>query len=161
MAIVVWTCFTASGPGWQNIIYGAMSFEINQQILKENVRTSKSQEKVGHAGRQQPLGTQVIPAKNSQKRINMIFGLNMSKFRLLLNRTPCRKFIWANVSEAMSKSSSKLLFKNDQDFCFYFSTSWKIGLGYTENQKLAKCSQTFSFSCKQNICRRFLTACGY
>lgn len=115
---MVWTCFTASGPGWQNIIDGAMSFEINQQILKENVRTSKSQEKVGHAGRQQPLSTQVIPAKNSQKRINMIFGLNMSKFCLLLNRTSCRKFIWANMSEAMSKSSSKLLFKNDQDFLF-------------------------------------------
>lgn len=141
---MVWTCFTASGPGWRNIIDGAMSFEINQQILKENVRTSKSQEKVGHAGRQQPLSTQVIPAKNSQKRIKMIFGLNMSRFCLLLNRTSSRKFIWANMSEAMSKSCSKPLFKNDQDFYFHCVLFFHFLENWTRLYRKSETSKVFT-----------------
>ncbi len=38
--IMVWACFTASEPGRTTIIYGTISSELYQWILKENVRTS-------------------------------------------------------------------------------------------------------------------------
>ncbi len=37
---MAWACFAVSWPGQPAIIDGTMNSELNQQILKENVRTS-------------------------------------------------------------------------------------------------------------------------
>lgn len=49
--VKAWTCFEASGPGQLSIIDGTKSSKLYLQILKEHIRTSKCEEKLGHAAR--------------------------------------------------------------------------------------------------------------
>ena len=53
---MVWGCFAASGPGQLAIISGKMNFQVNQDILQENVICPpiETQQKLDDATGQRP-----------------------------------------------------------------------------------------------------------
>ncbi len=80
-SVMVWGCFAASGPGRLAIIYGTMNSALYQKILKENVRPSVYDLKLGLCSRTMIPNTPASPPLNGSRKTKLRFWSGQVKVR--------------------------------------------------------------------------------
>ena len=111
--IMIWACFTASGPGQLGIIEGKMNSQVYQTILQDNVRMSVHQLKLCRRW--------VMQQDNDPKRKSTTEWLQKNKIRLLEwpSQSPDLKpveMLWIDLKRAIHMRRPKNMTELKQ-FC--------------------------------------------